>query len=185
ELVQHVAQVHLADDIVEVASIDGQLRVVTGGELVDDVVPVVLEVDALDAAARDHDVVDGDRFQLEDAQQHLLVAARNELGRLLDDGAKLLGAQRVVAPFQRDAEYSRQQRTHGVDADYDRARDLDKERERVDGPEGDLLGVQGGHGLGRYLGEDEHDQRDRSGGEGDGRLAGHLDGDDRGHRGGR
>ena len=99
ELVAHqqprdLLHVQDADQRLELAVVHRDARVPALADLFDDVVPVVLEVDAVDLAARHHDVVDRDLFQVEDAHQHALVAVRDDGARLGDDGAQFLAAER-------------------------------------------------------------------------------------------
>ena len=62
----------------------------------EDILPVLGDVDRRDLLARNHDVVDRDALQIEDRQQHLAVALRDQRARFGDHRAQLIGAQRLV-----------------------------------------------------------------------------------------
>ena len=83
--------------IVELAVIDRQARVRRLAQLVEQVLPAVLDVDAGDLLARHHDVVHGELTQIEDRQQHLAMTRRDHGARLGDHRAQLLGAQVLAA----------------------------------------------------------------------------------------
>ena len=95
ELGQQVANSGHADDVVDVLAIDGQAIVRARLDDREVVFPRAIEVEADDLLARHHDVVDGDGVEVEDAEQHALVAARHHHAGFRHDGAQLLGAQRV------------------------------------------------------------------------------------------
>ena len=82
-------QVQHAEHVVDVVLVDGQARVLAVGEHSKYFVHVVVDVQADDLVARHHDVVDGDVFQVEHPQQHVLVLAGNARA-LVDHGAQLV-----------------------------------------------------------------------------------------------
>ncbi|MDT4856737.1 hypothetical protein FQZ97_911390 [compost metagenome] len=92
-----LAHVHDAFDLVDVVAKHRQARVGGGGEQVDDGFDIVFQIDAGDFVARDHDVVDRDVFQVEDAEQHVLAVLRQLMAGLADHAAQFLGGQAVVA----------------------------------------------------------------------------------------
>ena len=65
-------------DIVDVAPVEGEARVEAVRQALDDVLDGVLEVYAVYLVAGHHDVVDPFLLEIQDADQHLLVASRNE-----------------------------------------------------------------------------------------------------------
>jgi len=58
-------------------------------QLVEDALPIVIEIDAGDLLTRNHDVVHRDPLKVENTHQHLLVTARDHQTRFGDDGAQL------------------------------------------------------------------------------------------------
>ena len=84
-----------ADDVVDVVLVDGQAGVLAVADDYLDLGNVVREIDADDLVVRHHDVVDGHFLQVEDAEQHLLVAAGNTAAGLVHDGAQLFSRQRL------------------------------------------------------------------------------------------
>ncbi len=110
QLVHHLLHVQDADDAVDFPSIHRQPGVLALAQLFDDPVPVVVDIDADDLVARHHDVFDGGVFQIQDADQHLLVAMRNHGAGLRHDGAQFLAAQGIRGLLRRDAEQAQTRR---------------------------------------------------------------------------
>ncbi|MNE64940.1 hypothetical protein D3C80_1603820 [compost metagenome] len=69
-----LAHVDDAFDLVDVVAEHRQAGVAGVAQLADDGFQLVVEVDALDLVARDHQVVHGDLIQVEHAQQHALAS---------------------------------------------------------------------------------------------------------------
>ncbi len=88
-----IAQVEDAHGIVDVAPVDGQTRVLAAAYQPQDLVDGVVQVDADDFVARHHDVVHGDLFQIENAQQHVLVPARQHGAGFVHQGPKFLATE--------------------------------------------------------------------------------------------
>ena len=86
-----------AHDVVELAVVDGQARMRGLAQLVQQILPAVLHVDARDLLPRHHDVVHGELTQIQDRQEHLPVPRRDHRSRLGDHGAQLLGGEVVRA----------------------------------------------------------------------------------------
>jgi len=84
-----------AFEIVDVAAVTGHARMMTSDQLLDDVRPFVFEIDGVDFAARHHDVLDRDAFQIEDAEQHFAMLVRDHRTGFLDHGAQFLAAEGV------------------------------------------------------------------------------------------
>ncbi|MEY3714061.1 MAG: hypothetical protein RL321_1681 [Pseudomonadota bacterium] len=113
----HVQQAH---HVAHIASIHGQSRMRCLTQLVEDALPIVLEIDARDILARNHDVVDGDAFEIEDADQHLLVAAWNHQARFGYNRPQLLAREGVLLSLSIHVETNQAQRpvgdpVHGID----------------------------------------------------------------------
>src|SRR3569623_3618421 len=81
------------DALIDAVAVERQTGVLAGGEQPEDVVQIAVEVDADDFTARHHDVVDRNVLEVEDAEQHTLVAAWNQRTRFIDHGAQLLAAE--------------------------------------------------------------------------------------------
>ena len=69
-------------------------------QLFEHVRPFVVEVDAVDVTARHHDVFDSGGFQIENAEQHLLMLLRNHGAGFLDYRAQLFTTERFASTFQ-------------------------------------------------------------------------------------
>src|SRR5512139_3749384 len=93
EHARHLLHVQDADQRLEVALVDGDASVPAVTQLLDDVVPVVGQVDAVDLLPRHHDVVDRDLLEVEDAHEHALVAMRDDGAGFGDHRAQFLAAQ--------------------------------------------------------------------------------------------
>ncbi len=138
----------------------------------DDLRVVLLDVDAADLVARDHDVVDRHFLQVENVQQHALVARRDHRAGLADDGAQLLGTERVLrALVGVDAEQLQQPVGDLVDAPHRGIKHVHQRVQHVGRGEGDALGVQRGQRLRRHLADDQHQDRHCAGGDRDSRIA--------------
>ena len=70
-----VADVQHAFGLVEVVAIGDEAAVAAAGDLPQDVFPVVVEIDAFEFVARHHRFADGDVFEFEDVEQHVLLFA--------------------------------------------------------------------------------------------------------------
>ena len=81
------------DDVIELAVVDGQARVRRLAQLIEQILPAVLDIDTGNLLTRHHDVVHGELLQIEDRKQHLAMPGRDHGTRLGDHGAQLLGAQ--------------------------------------------------------------------------------------------
>jgi hypothetical protein len=99
-----------ADDVIDVVAIEQDLGVGAVGQLAQYDLPVVIDVDGGDLAARDHDVLHRHLVEIQDAYQHLLVVLGNEIARLVDDGAQLFGIEGVILVVLETQEFQQQVR---------------------------------------------------------------------------
>src|SRR5690606_16445805 len=90
-----------AFDLIDVLVEYRQPSMRCGAQLADDDFQVVLEVDAGDFVARDHDVIYGHSFKVENAEQHALAIHRQVAARLAHHAAQLFGGQAVGAFLRR------------------------------------------------------------------------------------
>ena len=158
----------VADDIVDVAHIDRHPRVVGLHDGLFDLFRRGFQVDALDFGARNHDVLDAGFLQLEDSQQHLLVAVVDVLARLLDDALQLLVAERIaLVDLRRHADQRQHAVGHHVDQPDQRVGQLQQRRVDESGGIGQFLRVQRPQRFRRHFGEDQQHQRQHAGGDGD------------------
>ncbi|MCY1544173.1 hypothetical protein D9M68_800340 [compost metagenome] len=93
----NLAHVHDAFDLVDVVVKQRQAGVGRSGQLIDDRLEIILQVDAGHFVTRDHDVVHRDPFQVEDAKQHVLAVFRQLMARLAYHAAQFFGGQAVAA----------------------------------------------------------------------------------------
>ncbi len=157
-----------------------------GADLFDDVVPVVVQVDADDLVARHHDVVDGDLFQVQDVHQHALVPFGNEHAGFVHQRAELLGLQRVVgsahAALTKQPQHRVRQR---VGHQHQRIQHFQHGHVNKRCREGDPLGVPCRQRLWRDLGENQHHQHQQRSGNCNAGFAVQPQGDHRRQRRGR
>ena len=85
-----------AGDVIYVAVIHRQTRVVTAAQLLVDGGHAVFQINAHGFVARDHNVIDRHFFQIKDAQQHILAAAGNTQSGLTHHSAQFFGGQLVT-----------------------------------------------------------------------------------------
>ncbi|MNN06441.1 hypothetical protein D3C81_1192320 [compost metagenome] len=152
------AHVDHALDLIEVVAVDRQAGVGGGAQLGDDLLEILLQIDADHLVARDHDVVDRDLLQVEDAQQHALPVGRQARPGLAHHAAQFLGGQAVLAGLCRvDAEQAQQAVADRTGEPYQRVEQAHQQQQDMAGRVGDLLRAQGGQGLGGDLAEDQDD----------------------------
>ena len=87
------AHVQHTDDMVDVVAVDRQPRMIAGRDDLADLRIFIVEVNADDFVVRDHDVINRHLFEIENADQHLAVAAGNACAGLKDDSAEFLARQ--------------------------------------------------------------------------------------------
>jgi hypothetical protein len=137
-----------------------------------------VDVDAEDVLARHHDVVDGDFLQVQDVQQHVLVAWRDHQSRFTDDRAQFLRTQHFVrTPLGIDAEHPQQAVADRVDGPHGRIQRIPQHVQHVGCWKGEAFRVQRGERLGSHLADDQYCHRDHSGGDRDSRVTPQADRD--------
>jgi len=162
ELVHDALHVQHADDVLELLFVHRHPRVRTRADLFEDVVPAVGDIDRRDFAAGYHDVVDGDAFQIQNAEQHPLMSVRNHRARFGHDGTQLFRAERMRCGLFRG---NSQQPQHAVreqvrDPD-ERIRDFHQCGIDIRRRQRELLRVQRSVGLGRHFAEDQQYDREQ------------------------
>ena len=169
---QDSAQQRGADQVVDISGVNRDAGVGKIGDQLQGFVPVVLEVDADDFAARHHDVVDGDLFQVEYAEQHIAVRIRNEAAGLVDRNAQFGRVQRiVVAAVAGQQEQPEYQLGKPVDDGDQRIQQFRQWLVDVSRRKRDSLRIGCRQGFWRDLGEQQQYQREQSCRDGDSRLA--------------
>ena len=158
-----LAHVQDADDAVDLAFVHGQLVVVAGRQLGLDVLDGQREVQRLDLAARRHDVLDRDFFQLEQVQQDALVLLRDVAARFQHNGTQFFRRQallrvRMAHAHGADAQQAQQARHEQVDEPDRRLGDFHERPQHEAGTERDAFRVAGADDFRRYL--REHDQEE-------------------------
>ncbi len=167
------------DYIVDVIFVNGQPRVFALADDLLDLADFVVEIDTDDFVVRNHDIVDGYFFQVEDAEQHLLIPAGYSAARLVHDGSQFLPGKGLQ--FGISAADSEQEQ-HAIRRDIGQPDDRigNFEQRVIDhrGREGEPLRVQRRQRLGRRFREYQHDERQNQGTERDGRFATHFESDE-------
>ena len=126
--------------VVDVASVEREAGVEAVRQALDDVLDGILEVYAVYLVAGHHDVVDLYLLEIQDADQHLLVAPRNEGRGFIDHRAQLLRAELLFVD-RVDAHRKDAQHTVGepVDCGNRRIENAEQRHENVGGRKGDAL----------------------------------------------
>ena len=128
--------------------------------------PVVVEIDPDDVAARHHDVVDPDLLEIENAEQHVAVRVDDQAAGLADGHPQFVGRQRVTpVPPGRQHEQSQDQLRDPVDQDDQRHQQPDQNPVDIGRRQRDFLRVGRGQRLRRDLGEQQQYQRQYAGGD--------------------
>ena len=180
-----VAQVQHAHDIVDVVAPYRQARVGTGLDAAQDVVVAVVQVDAVDLVARHHDIVDGNLFQRQQVEHHVLASGRDQGAALRHQGAQLfLGQVLVDRALGVHSQHMQQAVGDAADQPHQRVHDFQQRQQDEAGGERNLFGVQGGDRLGGDLGKDQHHQGQGHGGDENAGVAPQANGDDGGNGGG-
>ena len=146
---------------VDIALIDDQLVVIAGFELMQDLLERRVEVERFDAAARDHHVVDGNIFEVEQVQQDAAVFGRHEAARFEHDGAQFFGGEALVASaFRVDVQHAQHGVREQIDEPDERPRDAHQRRDDQAGRQRDLFGIRRADDFRRDLGENDDQERD-------------------------
>ena len=173
-------RVHESDHVIDAAAIHQDTRIGHLLQLFEDHVERVVQIDAIDLAAWHHDVVDRDLFQVEDVQQHLLMALRDHRAGLVDHGSQLFATQCIALGILGEDPQQAQHRVgHQVDQPDQRKQQAQQRCVDPRRGEGKAFRVQGSHGLGRNLGENQHHQGQQPRGNCDRAFAAKADRNDR------
>ena len=148
------AQMEDAFDLVDVAAVEWHACMLRMHDLLEDLGGRIIEIDRVDLLARDHDVVDGDFLEIQDAHEHLSVTAWDQGTGFRDDGTELLAAQGIpVGSGRRQPEQTQHTVRHPVDGDHQRLEDDEQPGEDVRGGKRDALGMKCREGFRRHLRE--------------------------------
>ncbi len=180
---QSVAGVEKAHNVVDAVAIEQDLGVGAVGQLALDALPVVIDIDGVDIAAGHHDVLDQHLVEIQDAQQHLLMALGDQAARLVDYGAQLLGVEGVILVW-RDLQHLEQTAGYAVDQPDQRGKRHHQPLEDPGGGVGNLLGEHGRQRLGSHFTKYQHHQGQAKSGHRDTEIAEQPDTDDGGNGGG-
>ncbi len=142
-------------------SIHRQSGVLALPQLREDLVPGVLDVDADDLDARNHDVLDGGVLEIENAHQHLLVTLRDHGSGFGHDAAQLLAAQRVRGLLARHAKQTQCAVGEQIRCPDERIERPEQRGIHISRRQCETLGMQRAEGLRRDLAEDQQDERER------------------------
>src|SRR5690606_19493709 len=126
----------------------------------------------------------GNVFQIQDADQHVLVLFGQHRACFIDERAQLFATQ-VVATVGADIQSEQLQPAGGdqVDQPDQRVHQFQAKRQDRCGWKGDTFRVGGGHRLGRHLGKNENDDGQQTCCNRDTCSAPQADGNDGGNRG--
>ncbi len=98
ELLRDALHVQDADQLVQLPVVNGQAGVRGEPQLIENVVPVLADVDAGNLLSGNHDVVHRDLPEIENRKQHLPVTRGNQRTGFGHRRAQFLGAQCVAGP---------------------------------------------------------------------------------------
>jgi len=172
-----------ADNVVEAPAVDRQIGIAAAGELIHDLIPVGVQIDALDAVARHHDVVHGDFLEIEDGEQHVLVRLGNQHVGLAHQRPQLFGGDLGRGLFpDRDAEEAQCPVGDDVGEPHQRIKREQQRAQDVGRGVGDALRVERGERLGGDLGKHQHHERQQRRRDGERPLAVYLQRDQRGDK---
>ena len=165
EFVRDALHVQHADQLVEFAFVNGQARVLCFAQALEDRAPVVVQIDADDIAARNHDVIDRDALEIEDAHQHLLVAARDHRTRFSNDRAQFLAGQGCLLRnlVAADADQHQHAVGHAIDQPDGGIQQQIQGTIDVDRAQRHALRMQRTIGLRPDLAEDQHHESQHAG----------------------
>ena len=155
QFVHDLLHVQHADDAVDFSLVHRQAGVLALAQLLDDPIPIVVEVDADDLVARHHDVFHRGIFQIQDADQHLLMAMRNHRAGLGDHGAQFLAAQGIRGLLRRDAEQPQHAVGQQIRRPDERIQQQQQRRVDVGRRQREPFGMQGAEGLRRDLAKNQ------------------------------
>ena len=175
-----------ADHVVRVTVVDRQAGMLTGPQGGEDVMHVILQIDAHHLVARHHDVFHRDCLQIKDIEQHLLVVFWYQAAGLIHHGTQFLGAEVVVALLIGvDACQAQEDVADAVDQPDQRRQQSLQWLEGDAGREGHALWAHGCKGLGGNLGKHQHDDGDHHGCNRSATVTQPANGQNGGHGGGK
>ena len=147
--VQHLAYMQKAHHIVVAAAIHRQTGVLAGHQLFADMLDGRVQVDHFQLAARNHHIVYGEVFQLEQVQQHAAVFFLDELARLQHQHAQFFRGQQGGFRLRLHAQQADGGFDKQIDEPHHRVKQLEQRGQRVAGPVGHRIRAGGGNHLGR------------------------------------
>ena len=181
-----IADMQHAFDLVEVVAVGNKTTMPAGGDLLHDVVPVVVEVHTFEFVTRHHRFADGDVFEFENTEQHvLLFAVFGVVPAGLDDAFQFVVAQCFfdgVVGF--DTERAQDEADDEVNQGDDRRKEAHQASKDAGDRQGDARRMQRGIGFRRNFGEDEDGNGEGDGGVENAEVAVETDADDGAERGG-
>src|SRR6056297_193624 len=137
------AQVEYALDVVDVAFVNRKSCVLAAAQLTQDCVSVVLQIDPYDLVAGHHDVIHGYFFEIEDADQHVLVLGWNQGSGLVHQCSEFFTTQVVVCSIRgRNAQQLENASGKQVYGPDNRVEDFQQWTKDVAGGKCDFLGKQ-------------------------------------------
>ncbi len=104
-----------ADGVVQRIAVQHDAAMRGVGQLANNRLPVIVDINAHDLIARHHNVVNADLFQIQYRQQHILIAAGDLRVGFMHDGTQFIFAQRTAdrhIPF--NAYHAHQHSRHAV-----------------------------------------------------------------------
>ena len=154
------AKVQNALNVVDVTLEDRQPRVLAASELAQDGVCVVFQVDADDFVSGNHDVIDGDVLQIQDADQHVFVPGRNQCAGLVHHGSEFFTAEMIFRGLGRgNAQQSQDTGGKQIDGPHQWVQKFQQWPKNVAGREGNFFREQGCKGFRSHLGKNQDDDR--------------------------
>ena len=171
-----------ADDVFAAALAHRQAGMVTGTQLGDDFVEVVVNVDHFQLVPGHHHVVDSTVFQFEQVEQHRAVFLGDELPAFQHQYPQFLGGQLGRLRLGLHPQQADQPLHEQVDEPDDGIRHLEEQGQRIAGHHGHPFGVRGGNHFRGGFGKHQNGERDQHRGHGQRHfvLADQPEGDDRG-----
>ena len=151
-----------ADDVVERRLVHGNARVIRRRQLLAEQRRLVSEIERVDLAPWGHDVVDGDRFEVEQVGEHRPMLAANVVAAFEHERAQfLLGERRACVRCRLDPQQLQQSLDEEIDEPHGRRRRLQHRNQRKAHQRREPVGMRRADDFRRDLGEHEQRERDR------------------------
>ncbi|SAK95007.1 hypothetical protein AWB82_06859 [Caballeronia glebae] len=161
---ERLADVKNAEHAIDVALKHDELVVIARLKLMQDLLEGRVEVERLDAPARNHHVVDGDVLQIEQIEQDAAVLGRHEAAGFQHDGAQFFGRNPLIAlVFRVDVQRGERRVGEQIDEPDERPRDAHERREHEARRQRDFLGIGCADDFRRDLCEHDDQKRDDTG----------------------